>query len=123
MITKKQNLETELVASEDGRHTYEIRRTWAETGKKGLVFELYPTISSDRCGEMDLSTMHLMNHVKDFGWSSVRIVQLNIHESWQLLTEYHNQPETTFLSHNVIPKIMDEYPAPYPYLKILGGAP
>ena len=76
MITKKQNLETELVASEDGRHTYEIRRTWAETGMKGLVFELYPTISSDRCGEMVLSTMHLMNHVKDFGWSSVRIVNL-----------------------------------------------
>ncbi len=76
MITKKHNLETELVSSEDGSHTYEIRRTWAETGRKGLVLELYPTISTDRCGEMDVSTMHLMNHVKDFGWSSVRIVNL-----------------------------------------------
>ncbi len=74
MITKKHNLETELVSSEDGIHTYEIRRTWAETGRKGLVIELYPTI--DRCGELDLSTMHLMNHVRDFGWGTVRIVNL-----------------------------------------------
>lgn len=41
-----------------------------------LVLELYPTLSMDRCGELDLSTMYLMNHVKDFKWCSVRIVNL-----------------------------------------------
>ena len=64
------------MASDDGMHTYEIARTWAETGRKGIVLELYPTISVDRCGELDVSTMHLLNHVKDFGWGTMRIVNL-----------------------------------------------
>lgn len=76
MIKKKYSLQTELVASDDGMHTYEIARTWAETDRKGLVLELYPTISADRCGELDISTMHLLNHVKDFGWGTMRIVNL-----------------------------------------------
>lgn len=76
MIREKYYLETELVASEDGQNTYEIKRTWGSEGRKGIVLELYPTLSVDRCGELDLSTMHLMNHVKDFGWCSVRIINL-----------------------------------------------
>lgn len=76
MVTEKHNLQTELVASEDGKQTYEIRRKWADVGRKGLVLELYPTLTADRCGEMDLSTMHLMNHTSDFGWSALRIVNL-----------------------------------------------
>lgn len=69
-------MQTELVASEDGLHTYEVRRSWSAKGRKGLVLELYPTLSMGRCGELDLSTMHLLNHIKDFGWASVRIVNL-----------------------------------------------
>ena len=76
MITEKFAMQTELVASEDGLHTYEVRRSWADTGKKGLVLELYPTLSMGRCGELDISTMHLLNHTKDFGWAALRIVNL-----------------------------------------------
>lgn len=76
MVTEKFEIHTELVASEDGRHTYEIRRSWSDKGRKGLVLELYPTLSKGRCDELDLSTMHLLNHTKDFGWGSVRIVNL-----------------------------------------------
>lgn len=76
MITEKFAMQTELVASEDGLHTYEVRRSWSDKGKKGLVLELYPTLSMGRCGELDLSTMHLLNHTKDFGWALVRIVNL-----------------------------------------------
>lgn len=76
MITEKVVMQTELIASEDGKYTYEVRRLWDEKGKKGLVLELYPTLSVGRVGEMDLSTMHLLNHAKDFGWGSVRIINL-----------------------------------------------
>ena len=76
MITEKFEMQTELVASEDGLHTYEVRRSWADKGKKGLVLELYPTLSMGRCGELDISTMHLLNHTKDFGWAALRIVNL-----------------------------------------------
>lgn len=65
MKTEKFVMQTELVASEDGLHTYEVRRSWSDKGKKGLVLELYPTLSMGRSGEMDLSTMHLLNHIKD----------------------------------------------------------
>ncbi len=64
------------VGSDDGRSTYEIHRKWAEKGKKALVIELYPTLTADKCGSMDVSTMHLMNHVQELGWSEVRIVNL-----------------------------------------------
>ena len=76
MITEKMVMQTELVASEDRKHTYEVKRSWDDKGIKGLVLELYPTLSLGRCGEMDLSTMHLLNHAKDFGWGSVRILNL-----------------------------------------------
>ena len=76
MITEKIVMQTEIIASEDGKHTYEIKRSWDDKGMKGLVLELYPTLSIGRCGEMDLSTMHLLNHAKDFGWGSVRIINL-----------------------------------------------
>lgn len=40
------------------------------------MIELYPTVTADKCGNMDVSTMHLLNHVKEFGWAEVRIVNL-----------------------------------------------
>ena len=76
MVKEEFNMRTELVASEDGTHTYEVRRTWAEDGKKVLVLELYPTLSLGRTDELDLSTLHLLNHAKEFGWGMVRIVNL-----------------------------------------------
>lgn len=76
MINSNYVLETEIVAADDGTRTYEIKRTWNTDGRKAVVVELYPTLSVDRCGELDLSTMHLLNHSKELGWGCVRIVNL-----------------------------------------------
>ena len=76
MVTEKFCMNVRAVGSDDGTHTYEIHRKWAENGKKALVIELYPTITADRCGSMDVSTMHLLNHAQELGWGEVRIVNL-----------------------------------------------
>lgn len=76
MINEKISMEIAVVGSDDGLNTYEISRKWGNDGKKALVIELYPTITTDRCGNMDVSTMHLMNHVNDFGWTEIKIVNL-----------------------------------------------
>lgn len=78
MITEKVLLQTEVVASEDAKYTYEVRRTWRADGKTAVVIELYPTINLENCGKMDLSTMHLLNHaMSDFEeWGEIRIVNL-----------------------------------------------
>lgn len=76
MITEEMNMNILAVGTDDGKNTYEIRRKWGKGGKKALVIELYPTISVENCGVMDASTMHLANHVNDFGWKEMRIVNL-----------------------------------------------
>lgn len=76
MITGEVNMNIWAVGTDDGKSTYEIRRKWGEEGKKALVIELYPTISVEKCGTLDVSTMHLINHVSDFGWKEMRIVNL-----------------------------------------------
>ncbi len=65
MIRNQNKIETTVVASDDSRHTYEIHRKWDKDRRTGIVIELYPTISAERAGKMDLSTMHLMNHVNE----------------------------------------------------------
>lgn len=76
VIKEKINMCVEVVGSDDSKNTYEIRRKWGDDGKKALVVELYPTISVEDCCKSDLSTMHLMNHVKELGWNEVSIVNL-----------------------------------------------
>lgn len=76
MIKKQSTMETTVVASDDGKHTFEILRKWDDSRRTGIVIELYPTISAEKACEMDLSTMHLMNHVRDFDWGAVRIMNL-----------------------------------------------
>lgn len=76
MITGEMNMNILAVGTDDGKSTYEIRRKWGKNGKKALVIELYPTISVENCGMLDVSTMHLINHVNDFGWEEMRIVNL-----------------------------------------------
>ena len=76
MVTETFRMDISAVGSDDGINTYEIRRKWVEKGKKALVIELYPTLTADQCGNMDVSTMHLMNHVQELGWGEVRIVNL-----------------------------------------------
>ena len=74
MKEKKIDLVTEMVCSDDCSCTYEIKKTWDKQKRKGLIIELYPT-SSDAMN-MDLSTMHLLNHANELGFGTVRIVNL-----------------------------------------------
>lgn len=66
MITGEVNMNIWAVGTDDGKSTYEIRRKWGEEGKKALVIELYPTISVENCGVLDVSTMHLINRSRNF---------------------------------------------------------
>lgn len=76
MKTGQMTTTVQIVGSNDGSQTFEVRRTWDETKKKGLIIELYPTISVEDIDRMDLSTMHLMNHANELGWGSTRILNL-----------------------------------------------
>lgn len=75
MLTIENNLQTEVVGSEDGKYTYEVRRSWGNGGK-ALVIELYPAVSAKKSGCWDLSAMHLINHADELGWGEVRIINL-----------------------------------------------
>lgn len=78
MISDTFTMQTELVASEDMIHTYSVSRKF-DNGfdRRILVCELYPTLSLDRISEFDLSTMHLLNHIRQLGdFSEVQIVNL-----------------------------------------------
>lgn len=94
MIKKQSSMETTVIASDDGKHTFEITRKWDEDRRTGVVIELYPTISADKACEMDLSTMHLMNHVRDFDWGAVRIVNL-------YSTVFTGKPTTSMLKQDM----------------------
>lgn len=76
MITENFNMQITAVGTEDGKNTYEIHRKWQENQRKSLVICLYPTISIDNLGKLDLSTMHLLNHANEFGWGEMTIVNL-----------------------------------------------
>lgn len=76
MVTENISMQVTVVGSEDGKETYEVRRTWNSEGKKALVLELYPTIGTRNPMILDISTMHLLNHAHELGWGEVRIVNL-----------------------------------------------
>lgn len=76
MVTQNINMQVKVVGTDDGKNTYEIHRQWQENGKKSLVICLYPTITVDDCGRLDLSTMHLLNHVNQLGWGEMTIINL-----------------------------------------------
>lgn len=76
VVTENFNMLVEVTGSDDGENTYEVRRKWGDKGKKALVVELYPTISTEKCGNLDLSAMHLLNHTRELDWEDIHIVNL-----------------------------------------------
>lgn len=91
MTTGERNILTQIIGSNDKLKTFEIRRTWNGGKKKGLIIELYPTITTDDTLKMDISTLHLLNHAEELGWGSVRI--LNLYS-----TVFSGKPSTSKLS-------------------------
>lgn len=76
MTTQKISMSISVIGTDDGKETYEVRRRWNDTAKKALVIELYPTISTKNPMNLDISTLHLLNHSEELGWGDVRIVNL-----------------------------------------------
>lgn len=64
------------IGTDDGKSTFEVQRTWNEKGKKAIAIGMYPTISVENCGMLDVSNMHLLNHANDFGWGELRMLNL-----------------------------------------------
>ncbi len=93
MIKNEFVMSVAALGTDDGKNTYEIRRKWDEKGKKAVVIELYPTITVENCGILDSSTMYLLNHVKDFGWGEMRVVNL-------YATVISNKPSVKELNHD-----------------------
>lgn len=87
------NLETEVVGSDDGKLTYEIRRKWSDEGAKAVVIELYPSIKIENMERIDLSYMHLQNHLAELGIGEVRIVNL-------FCTVFDHKPLAKYLIEN-----------------------
>ncbi len=69
-------LTTTIVGTEDGRETYEIRKTFDIEGKSAILIALYPTVSLLEPISMDSSTMYLLNHIQQLGYNDIRIVNL-----------------------------------------------
>ena len=67
---------TSIVGTDDGRETYEIRRTFDVEGKSAVLIALYPTVSLLNPIKMDSSTMYLLNHMHELGYNDIRIVNL-----------------------------------------------
>lgn len=70
---------THIVTDESKQYCYEIERTLKESeGDKGIIVGLYPTLGStdsDVFG-MDMTTMHLITHMKELNLKSVKIINL-----------------------------------------------
>ena len=76
MVQENISMQVTVVGSDDGKETYEVRRTFDPNGKKSLVLELYPTISTRNPMILDISTLHLLNHARELEWGDIRIINL-----------------------------------------------
>lgn len=71
MRTNERNVVTTIYGSDDESKTFEVKRIWDSSKRIGIIIALYPTIRVSDVDRMDLSTMHLLNHVRYFDWGGV----------------------------------------------------
>lgn len=70
-------IETEIVCSADGKHTYEvIKRLEGIEGEKGCLISLYPTRDKTNIFSCDSTLNHLVSHMQELGLSELRIINL-----------------------------------------------
>lgn len=68
---------TQVIGTEDGRATYEVRKTLSlSEGKRVVVIGLYPTVSLLSPYIMDYSTLFLTNRAQELGYNDFRIVNI-----------------------------------------------
>lgn len=77
MITTVSSIETRLVSSDDGEHTYSITKSFKDgCGDKAVIVLLYPTRSKENIDGDDTTISHLINHMKDMELSEITIINL-----------------------------------------------
>lgn len=70
-------IETEIVCSPDGKHTYEvIKRLEGIEGEKGCLVSLYPTRDKTNIFASDSTLNHLVSHMQEMGLCELRIINL-----------------------------------------------
>lgn len=70
-------IETEIVCSPDGKHTYEvIKRLEGFEGEKGCLISLYPTRDKTNIFASDSTLNHLVSHMQEMGLCELRIINL-----------------------------------------------
>lgn len=76
-ITHKAVIETEIICSEDNKHTYEVIKKFPEiVGEKAYIILLYPTRTRDNIYSDDSTLNHLISHMKELGLRELRIINL-----------------------------------------------
>lgn len=77
MKTIKATVHTELITSDDGKHTYEvIKRLEGVDGDCGYLISLYPTRDETNIFASDSTLNHLVSHMQELGLSELRIINL-----------------------------------------------
>lgn len=77
MLETKGNITTEIVSSDDKKHTYSIKKTIeGAEGKDGIILQINPTISADEPHHTDSTTLHIMNHLSEMGLRSIQMINL-----------------------------------------------
>ncbi|MBQ2943235.1 MAG: DUF1643 domain-containing protein [Ruminococcus sp.] len=73
----KSIVETEIITSDDGLHTYElIKRLVGCEGECGYLISLYPTRTAENIFSNDSTLNHLVSHMQELGFSELHIVNL-----------------------------------------------
>ena len=77
MKKQEYTISTQIIGTEDGKLTYEVRKTISiEEGKRAVLIALYPTVSLLSPYTMDNSTLFLLNRAQELGYNDFRIVNI-----------------------------------------------
>ena len=77
MNTIKATVETELIVSEDGVHTYEVIKRLPEIqGDCGYLISLYPTRNATNIFSNDSTLNHIVNHLPELGLGEIHLINL-----------------------------------------------
>lgn len=77
MNTVNAKIETDLIVSDDGLHTYEtIKRLVGVEGECGYLISLYPTRNKDNIFSNDSTLIHIVSHIPELGFNELHIINL-----------------------------------------------
>lgn len=75
--TTKAVVETEVIASDDGLHTFEvIKRLVGVDGESGYLISLYPTRNENNIFSNDNTLNHIVSHMQELGFNELHMINL-----------------------------------------------